>query len=62
MTNVILSSSHQCNFAVVQYGNFARTELSLKENDNATKAIGKIQGIEQITQVTVTATAINHVL
>ncbi|XP_031428713.1 integrin alpha-E [Clupea harengus] len=51
-----------CNFAVVQYGNFARTELSLKENDNATKAIGKIPGIEQITRVTVTATAINHVL
>lgn len=58
--NIIIP--HQCNFAVVQYGNIVRTELSLKENDDATKAIKKIPGIEQIKQVTVTASAINHVL
>ncbi|KAG5269132.1 hypothetical protein AALO_G00198620 [Alosa alosa] len=58
----VWSQCFDCNFAVVQYGRFVRTELSLKENDDASKAIEKIPNIEQIGNHTITASAINHVL
>ncbi|KAJ8280829.1 hypothetical protein GJAV_G00059560 [Gymnothorax javanicus] len=51
-----------CEFAVVQFGTDIRTELSLLENDNGTKAIEKVKSIEQVMNVTRTASAINHVL
>ncbi|XP_061072680.1 integrin alpha-E-like [Conger conger] len=51
-----------CNFAIVQYGRDIRTELSLLENENGTKAIEKVKSIEQIMHYTKTASAINHVL
>ncbi|KAJ8257046.1 hypothetical protein COCON_G00191980 [Conger conger] len=51
-----------CNFAIVQYGRNIRTELSLLENKNGTKAIEKVKSIEQIMHYTKTASAINHVL
>ncbi|XP_036393671.1 integrin alpha-E [Megalops cyprinoides] len=51
-----------CDFAIVQYGEDIRTELSLKENDNAPKALEKVKNIQQIGSFTKTASAINHVL
>ncbi|XP_076146788.1 matrilin-1-like [Alosa pseudoharengus] len=58
----VWSKCFNCKFAVVQYGDYVKTELSLKENDNRAKALTKVAGIKQITKVTITASAINHVL
>ncbi|KAG7471282.1 hypothetical protein MATL_G00122780 [Megalops atlanticus] len=65
MANVmkkVWKTCYRCNFAVVQYGEDIRTELSLMENDNAAKVLEKVKNIKQIGTITKTASAINHVL
>uniref|UniRef100_A0A8C2JAG8 Integrin, alpha E, tandem duplicate 2 n=1 Tax=Cyprinus carpio TaxID=7962 RepID=A0A8C2JAG8_CYPCA len=54
--------SLQCNFAIVQYGSMIRTELSLLDNENGTKTLEKVKEIQQIYNLTKTASAIHHVL
>ncbi|KPP64337.1 hypothetical protein Z043_117328, partial [Scleropages formosus] len=51
-----------CKFAIVQYGNIVRTELSLTEKNDAREALEKVKNIQQILSYTITASAINHVL
>ncbi|KAK7156263.1 hypothetical protein R3I94_006369 [Phoxinus phoxinus] len=51
-----------CDFAIVQYGNIIRTELSLLDNEIGANALKKVKEIEQILQYTKTASAIHHVL
>lgn len=54
--------SSQCDFAIVQYGNIIKTELSLKENENGDSTLQKVKEIKQIGHITMTASAIYHVL
>ncbi|XP_027027166.1 collagen alpha-5(VI) chain-like isoform X2 [Tachysurus fulvidraco] len=51
-----------CKFAVVQFGGYIRTELSLKENNDHLGALDKVKNIKQITALTKTASALYHVL
>ncbi|XP_048017276.1 integrin alpha-E-like [Megalobrama amblycephala] len=51
-----------CNFAIVQYGSSIRTELSLLENKDRARALQKVKKIQQIFNLTNTASAIHHVL
>ena len=55
--------SSQCDFTVVQYGEKIRSELSLIESkENGSKALEKVKSIEQIGNLTVTASAIQYLL
>jgi len=54
--------SPQCDFAIVQYGNTIRTELSLLDNEDGASTLEKVKEIQQIGQYTITASAIHHVL
>ncbi|KAI4905176.1 hypothetical protein NFI96_013908 [Prochilodus magdalenae] len=58
----VWSSCSTCKFAVVQFGNEIRTELSLQENDDAAKALNKVKSITQLGKLTKTADALYHVL
>uniref|UniRef100_A0A4W4DVL2 VWFA domain-containing protein n=1 Tax=Electrophorus electricus TaxID=8005 RepID=A0A4W4DVL2_ELEEL len=58
----VWTSCFSCNFAIVQYGSKIRTELSLLENDNGTKALNKVKSIKQAYNLTRTASALYHVL
>ncbi|XDV32531.1 hypothetical protein PO909_003321 [Leuciscus waleckii] len=51
-----------CDFAIVQYGDKIKTELSLKENENGANTLQKVREIKQIYSITKTASAIHHVL
>ncbi|XP_077064921.1 integrin alpha-E isoform X1 [Siphateles boraxobius] len=51
-----------CDFAIVQYGNIIRTELSLLDNENGASTLQKVKEIQQIGHITITASAIHHVL
>ncbi|XP_067307222.1 integrin alpha-E-like [Pseudorasbora parva] len=65
MSNVMYNvwdACFNCDFAIVQYGNFTRTELSLLENEDGGRALDKVKEIQQIGSVTKTASAIHHVL
>ncbi|KAI2656171.1 Integrin alpha-E [Labeo rohita] len=50
-----------CNFAIVQYGSRIRTELSLLDNENGARSLQKVKEIQQIFNLTKTASAIHHV-
>nr|XP_033777312.1 integrin alpha-E isoform X2 [Geotrypetes seraphini] len=52
----------ECEFAVVQYGYQIQTEFNLQESRNAPLALQKVQQIQQLKNVTKTASAIYHVL
>jgi len=54
--------SPQCDFAIVQYGNTIRTELSLLDNEDSASTLEKVKEIQQIGHFTITASAIHHVL
>ncbi|XP_048017036.1 integrin alpha-E isoform X2 [Megalobrama amblycephala] len=63
--NVMLNvwkACFNCDFAVVQYGDVIRTELSLLDNADGARTLQKIKEIQQIRKVTITASAIHHVL
>ncbi|XP_051963258.1 integrin alpha-E isoform X2 [Xyrauchen texanus] len=51
-----------CEFAIVQFGSRIRTELSLLDNAEGTKTLETVKNIQQIYNLTKTASAINHVL
>ncbi len=55
-------SSLQCDFAIVQYGQEIRTELSLLDSKDHDRALQKVKEIRQILSYTKTASAIHHVL
>ncbi|XP_016378324.1 integrin alpha-E-like [Sinocyclocheilus rhinocerous] len=58
----VWNTCFDCNFAIVQYGSKIRTELSLLDNDNGAKTLQKVKEIQQIYNLTKTASAIHHVL
>uniref|UniRef100_A0A8C1NM65 Integrin, alpha E, tandem duplicate 2 n=1 Tax=Cyprinus carpio TaxID=7962 RepID=A0A8C1NM65_CYPCA len=58
----VWNTCFDCNFAIVQYGSMIRTELSLLDNENGTKTLQKVKEIQQIYNLTKTASAIHHVL
>uniref|UniRef100_A0A8C4STD0 Integrin subunit alpha E n=1 Tax=Erpetoichthys calabaricus TaxID=27687 RepID=A0A8C4STD0_ERPCA len=62
MMSKIWENCFLCNFAVVQYGAEIVTELSLKDNKNASFCLIKVQDIVQLGKVTKTASAIQLVL
>ncbi|XP_053363183.1 collagen alpha-6(VI) chain isoform X2 [Clarias gariepinus] len=49
-------------FAIVQYGNNVRTELSLQESNDHLRALAIVKKIDQIQATTMTASALYHVL
>uniref|UniRef100_A0A672RT44 Integrin, alpha E, tandem duplicate 1 n=1 Tax=Sinocyclocheilus grahami TaxID=75366 RepID=A0A672RT44_SINGR len=61
MSNV-WNTCFDCNFAIVQYGQEIRTELSLLDNENSARALLKVKEIQQLLKITKTASAIHHVL
>ncbi|XP_073674035.1 integrin alpha-E isoform X2 [Garra rufa] len=65
MYNVIYNvwnTCFDCDFAIVQYGQEIRTELSLLDNKNGPRTLQKVKEIEQLGKLTMTASAIHHVL
>ncbi|XP_069471310.1 integrin alpha-E [Ambystoma mexicanum] len=52
----------ECEFAVVQYGTAIRTEFNLLESRDSQAALRKVQEIQQVYNLTKTASAIKHVL
>ncbi|XP_043910808.1 integrin alpha-E [Protopterus annectens] len=52
----------KCLFAVVQYGDEIKTELSFNESYKKQQALERVQGIIQLGKVTKTASAIQHTL
>ncbi|XP_050984725.1 collagen alpha-6(VI) chain [Labeo rohita] len=61
MSNV-WKACFNCDFAIVQYGSRIRTELSLLDSKNHATALQKIKEIQQLGNLTKTASAIHHVL
>uniref|UniRef100_A0A8C1S2K7 Integrin, alpha E, tandem duplicate 1 n=1 Tax=Cyprinus carpio TaxID=7962 RepID=A0A8C1S2K7_CYPCA len=51
-----------CDFAIVQYGQEIRTELSLLDSKDPARALLKVKEIQQLGKLTMTASAIHHVL
>uniref|UniRef100_A0A673JXP6 Integrin, alpha E, tandem duplicate 1 n=1 Tax=Sinocyclocheilus rhinocerous TaxID=307959 RepID=A0A673JXP6_9TELE len=58
----VWNTCFDCNFAIVQYGQEIRTELSLLDNENSARALLKVKDIQQLLKITKTASAIHHVL
>uniref|UniRef100_A0A8C1HXI0 Integrin, alpha E, tandem duplicate 1 n=1 Tax=Cyprinus carpio carpio TaxID=630221 RepID=A0A8C1HXI0_CYPCA len=61
MSNV-WKTCFNCDFAIVQYGLEIRTELSLLDSKNHARALLKVKEIQQLGKLTMTASAIHHVL
>ncbi|XP_042611386.1 integrin alpha-E-like [Cyprinus carpio] len=61
MSNV-WKTCFNCDFAIVQYGLEIRTELSLLDSKNHARALLKVKEIQQLGMLTMTASAIHHVL
>ncbi|XP_056467767.1 integrin alpha-E-like isoform X1 [Gadus chalcogrammus] len=62
MSNV-WKKCYNCDFTLVQYGSSVRSELSLKDSkENGQKALEKVKNIQQIGNLTVTASAIQYLL
>uniref|UniRef100_A0A8C2KLU0 Integrin, alpha E, tandem duplicate 1 n=1 Tax=Cyprinus carpio TaxID=7962 RepID=A0A8C2KLU0_CYPCA len=61
MSNV-WKTCFNCDFAIVQYGQEIRTELSLLDSKNHARALLKVKEIQQLGKLTITASAIHHVL
>ncbi|XP_062872335.1 integrin alpha-E [Trichomycterus rosablanca] len=62
VTTKVWTTCFSCNFGIVQFGRKIRTELSLEENNDTARALEKIKSIEQIGEITITASALHHVL
>ncbi|XP_058270447.1 collagen alpha-6(VI) chain-like isoform X1 [Hemibagrus wyckioides] len=60
--NNVWTICFSCKFAVVQFGRYIRTELSLNENSDHVRALDKVKNITQINAITKTASALYHVL
>ncbi|XP_052473007.1 integrin alpha-E isoform X5 [Carassius gibelio] len=58
----VWNTCFDCNFAIVQFGQEVRTELSLLDNEESAKALQKVKDIQQLGKITKTASAIHHVL
>ncbi|XP_058655030.1 integrin alpha-E isoform X2 [Onychostoma macrolepis] len=58
----VWNTCFDCNFAIVQYGSKIRTELSLLDNENGAHSLQKVKEIQQIYNLTKTASAIHHVV
>nr|XP_055052182.1 integrin alpha-E-like [Misgurnus anguillicaudatus] len=61
MTNV-WKTCFNCAFTIVQYGSRIRTELPLQDNKDASRTLEKVKEIQQLGNLTKTASAIHHVL
>ncbi|XP_053363109.1 integrin alpha-E [Clarias gariepinus] len=62
VTQNVWETCFSCNFAIVQFGRNIRTELSLKENNDSSRALLKVKNITQLYEITKTASALYHVL
>uniref|UniRef100_A0A8C1S2W6 Integrin, alpha E, tandem duplicate 1 n=1 Tax=Cyprinus carpio TaxID=7962 RepID=A0A8C1S2W6_CYPCA len=58
----VWNTCFDCDFAIVQYGQEIKTELSLLENKDSASALLKVKKIQQLGKLTMTASAIHHVL
>ncbi|XP_073719624.1 integrin alpha-E [Misgurnus anguillicaudatus] len=61
MTNV-WKTCFNCAFAIVQYASRIRTELPLQDNKDASRTLEKVKEIQQLGNLTKTASAIHYVL
>ncbi|XP_041437580.1 integrin alpha-E isoform X1 [Xenopus laevis] len=52
----------ECQFAVVQYGDIIQTEFDIQESRNGRSILQKVKDIQQVGNVTKTASALLHVL
>uniref|UniRef100_A0A8C4J6Y8 VWFA domain-containing protein n=1 Tax=Dromaius novaehollandiae TaxID=8790 RepID=A0A8C4J6Y8_DRONO len=62
MMKTLYEKCFECDFAVVQYGFEIRTEFDLRENWNPNATLQKVLDIEQVCNVTKTASAMQHAL
>uniref|UniRef100_A0A674I8U4 Integrin subunit alpha E n=1 Tax=Terrapene triunguis TaxID=2587831 RepID=A0A674I8U4_9SAUR len=62
MMKAFYEKCFECDFALVQYGFEIRTEFNLRDSWNANATLQKVQNITQLSSVTRTASAIQHVL
>ncbi|XP_023374471.1 integrin alpha-E [Otolemur garnettii] len=52
----------ECSFALVQYGEVIQTEFDLRDSQDMTATLAKVQNIIQVGNLTRTASAMQHVL
>ncbi|XP_059006075.1 integrin alpha-E [Mustela lutreola] len=52
----------QCSFALVQYGAVIQTEFDLRDSQDVSASLARVQNITQVGSVTKTASAMQHVL
>ncbi|KAJ7308798.1 hypothetical protein JRQ81_008064 [Phrynocephalus forsythii] len=62
MMKIFYEKCPECIFALVQYGMVIRTEFDLRVGRDPHAALGKVQAMRQVYNVTRTASAIQHVL
>ncbi|KFO20368.1 Integrin alpha-E, partial [Fukomys damarensis] len=52
----------ECSFALVQYGEVIQTEFDLRDSQDVSASLARVQSITQVGNVTKTASAMQHVL
>ncbi|XP_021093790.1 integrin alpha-E isoform X2 [Heterocephalus glaber] len=52
----------ECSFALVQYGEVIQTEFDLRDSQDVSASLARVQNITQVGNVTKTASAMQHVL
>nr|XP_020664744.1 integrin alpha-E-like [Pogona vitticeps] len=62
MMKTFYEKCSECVFALVQYGLIIQTEFDLRDSRDVHSALGKVQAMRQVRNVTRTASAIQHVL
>ncbi|XP_043846544.1 integrin alpha-E [Dromiciops gliroides] len=62
MMRTFYEKCFECRFAVVQYGDVIQTEFDLQDGRDANASLQKVLNINQVGNVTKTASAIQHVL